>query len=188
MGDEASHSYDQVTLHISLTTAGETATVICRLQATQGQQSTEVGLWTIAAQEFGLPTRLRAEATQGFTHVFRPPMAMINGIKDWLRHIKFSGPLRLHLVKPYGYLGLAPWEEWFAPVVDLPVLRLPETRAARPRETPGSLDMVICASAPMAKGPFELVEHLTRMVERIAAAVPHRRSRFHVFTDHAATE
>ena len=63
MGDEAPHSYDQGTLHVSLATGGETATVFCRLQATQGQQSTEVGLWTIAAQEFGLPTRLRAEPT-----------------------------------------------------------------------------------------------------------------------------
>ena len=64
-----------------------------------------------------------------------------------------------------------------------PIVRLPDFIVLPPRETPGTLDVVLCGSSPVAKGLIGLGDYLVRFAERIRDAVLPRCATIHVFTD-----
>ena len=176
-------SYNLGALKVTLETVGEFAYARCELQVTEQHKPRTVEQWDVSAAELGLPERLDNRRASG-SNFFKKPGTLIKGLKSWLaNNPDFRPPLWLHLVKPYGYLGMAPWERWIEEELKIPLLRLPDVVVEPPREYPKTLDVILCASRPMAKEQFDVVDHLLRTVTQIRAAVPHRRARFDVFTD-----
>ena len=157
-------------LRIGLDLAGE-GEVVCTLEPHSS--------WRFSTSELGLPQYFdrRLERSGGYT--FQIPPWVIDEIRYILNGD--DQPLWLRLERPSGYLGAVPWERLLQPALGVPVLRLPSVESGLPRETPRALEVLLCASAPVAKDQFEVVHHLTRMVERILARVP-REVRIHVFT------
>lgn len=183
MAEFLKRAYNLVALKVALKTEGETANASCELQVPEQHEPRSVAKWDVSAKELGLPERLDPRQASPF----KKPAGLIGDLRAWLTWLRdnhgFRPPLWLHLVKPYGYLGVAPWERWIAEDLNIPVLRLPDVVAEPPHEDPTSLDIILCASMPMAKEPFEIVHHLLLAVERIRVAVPHRNAKFDVFTD-----
>jgi hypothetical protein len=88
----------------------------------------------------------------------------------------------LELSRPRGYLHLVPWERLLAPL-GRPVLRLPY-HALRPRASSGSVEVVICISAPVAKATFDVVGTAMRMADAWTG-LAQCKVRLHIFADAA---
>lgn len=86
----------------------------------------------------------------------------------------------LELASPRGYLHLVPWERLLAPL-KRPVLRFPN-HALRPQAPSDTLEIALCASAPMAKSSFAVVEE-ARLLARFWAFRSQHRVKIHLFTD-----
>jgi len=90
----------------------------------------------------------------------------------------------LEIPSPCGDLPLLPWERWLTPVVQQAVLRLPYF-TLRPQADPDTLDVVLCASSPVAKEGFDAAGHVSRLATRILDSVP-RQVGLHLFADEVA--
>ena len=164
-------------LSLSLDTSEQEPEVCCLLR-TEAERLDE---WRFTARRMGLPDLLDRRKALYRGYEFEIPGEVVDAMKGWMEPQR---PLWLRLERPAGYLRLVPWEQLLQPRLGVPVLRLPEIETDRPRESPGSLDVILCGSLPVAKDPFPLAEHLVRIAERILGAVP-RRTVLHVFTDRA---
>lgn len=162
-------------LDISSTEAGE---VVCSLKA-QGESALPGDAWRVSSPEVGLPRFLDRQVERSEGYAFQMPGWVVEEVRH---HLAPGHPLWLRLERPAGYLAAVPWERIFQPALGVPILRLPEVEAALPRETPGVLDVLLCASAPVAKEHIDVVDFLTGMADRILAEVP-RRLNLHVFVD-----
>lgn len=91
-------------------------------------------------------------------------------------------PLWLEIARSAGLTAI-PWERWFQPLTGGPVLRLPYL-PVHPAYDSDRVEMVVCASAPVAKSPFPVPDLLATTVGRIVeTGVP---ARFHVFSEASA--
>ena len=80
--------------------------------------------WVLSTAELGLPAALDCS---GEEHAFRLPEALLRELGDAVRAgERENRPLWLELVRPYGHLGVVPWEQLLVPHLPVPVLRLPE--------------------------------------------------------------
>jgi hypothetical protein len=94
-------------------------------------------------------------------------------------------PLWVHLVKPYGALRLVPWERLLVPLLDVPVLMLPDfVFPPPPREALAVLDVAVCASAPLGVEDHDVRQALTATLRAIVHGSP-RPTRLHLFCDAA---
>ena len=91
----------------------------------------------------------------------------------------------LEFPSPRGYLHMVPWERLLAPL-GRPVLRLPY-HTLRPQATAGSLEIALCASAPMAKSPFDAAEVLEQLARMWVEHARHEVT-VHLFTDVSSYE
>jgi hypothetical protein len=91
----------------------------------------------------------------------------------------------LELPNPRGYLHLVPWERLLAPL-GRPLLRLPN-HTVRPQAPAASLEIALCASAPMAKTAFDTAGALERLTRLWAGRAGHQVT-VHLFTDVGAYE
>lgn len=137
--------------------------------------------------EMGIPDKIdrRQALYEGYS--FHIPESLAGPLSGRLAGEPPDRPLWLRLVKPYGYLGMVPWERLLQPRLDRPLLRLPEQVSNPPRETSTALDVVLCGSGPVSKEFFGIAGHLVGMVDRIQQSVP-RRTTIHVFTDLSVAE
>lgn len=92
-----------------------------------------------------------------------------------------AAPLWLELAQPTGTLSFVPWERLLQPRLNVPVIRLPFFGIPAVAN-PGSLDVVFCASSPVAKQPIHIEELLGRIIEHAIQTLPDD-SNLHVFTD-----
>jgi hypothetical protein len=182
MAEALKRQYGLLSLKVRLDTYGDREAPEVRLALEtriEGQFQT-VRKWEFDVRQFGLPSKI--SGTRGQTIDYKLPTQLIDELKGLL-HGQFGGkPLWLHLVRPYGYVGLIPWERMLVPVLNVPILRLPDFIVPPPRESPRSLDVLLCASAPRAKELFPAVGYLGTMARRIVDQVP-RLVRLHCFTD-----
>jgi hypothetical protein len=142
-----------------------------------------LGEWTLTTDEIGLPSELVDHEAWGRGPDFRLPYSMTDELKSLLTEI-FKGdqrPIWLHLAKPYGYLGLVPWERLLSQRLKVPILRLPDFIVPPPFESRSSLDVVLCSSA-FSKDFLDVPHYLSSMARLIIDAVP-RRVRLHAFVD-----
>jgi hypothetical protein len=183
MAELLKRQYDLIVLKVRLAAGGDEPRIVVELEVKDNGEPVPVRTWQFAAAAFGVPARLDRRATRGSGYAFAVPADLIAGLKDWIQANHIPGtPLWIHLVKPYGYLGMLPWERLLQQELGVPLLRLPDFVVQPPRETPSTLDVLLCSSVPVAKEDFPVVEQLAVLVERLRDAVP-RRTRFHVFTD-----
>jgi hypothetical protein len=141
--------------------------------------------WTLTTNEIGLPERMDWSAARGRGPDYRLPDSMMSELESSLTDACKGDerrPLWLHLVKPYGDLGLVPWERLLSQRLNVPILRLPDFIVPPPLESHRTLDIVLCSSAPAAKDAFSVPAYVSRMAMWIVEAVP-RHVRLHVFVD-----
>lgn len=183
MAEILKRQFDLLTFKVSLDTSEPQTRVCCELEGRVGEDFDRIDQWEFCADQMGLPERLERRQTLYLGYDFRLPDALLAGLRQAMASENPEGrPLWLHLVKPYGYLGMVPWERLLQPKLKVPILRLPDLLANPPRETPSVLDVVLCSSLPVAKESFMVIDHLTQIAKRILEAVP-RRTTIHVFTD-----
>ncbi len=91
-----------------------------------------------------------------------------------------SAPLWLHFVKPYGYLGVQPWETELTQLLARPILRLPDL-FERPPETRDVLEVAIIYDA----GPRTVPKDAELQIKIIATAIAkdslRNQTRVHLF-------
>lgn len=183
MAEALKRAYNLVALKISFNLAGDEASVSCELQVTENHSPSTVDSWTISANEIGCPEILTEEQIFGHSNPFRKPDGLVNDLRKWIERLQpFEGPLWLHFVRPYGLLGLAPWERWFN-TLPIPVVRLPDVISDPPRETPATLDVLICTSSPRAKDEIESENYVVRLIRQVIQKHPRSKVGFDVFTD-----
>ena len=175
MAEILKREYDLLTLKVSLNTAERQTSVTFDLEGRVGGKFARIDGWAFSADQVGLPERLEFRRTLYNGYDFRLPDGLPGALSEAIAGEAPGGqPLWLHLVKPYGYLGMVPWERLLQPALKRPILRLPDFLANPPRETPSVLDVVLCSSLPAAKESFMVMDHLTEMVQNILSAVPRR--------------
>ena len=90
--------------------------------------------------------------------------------------------LWLQFLRPYGHLGLVPWEQLLGGVARRPVLRLSEGLGSfRRAMLSGPVRVALCGSMPRAKEDFRLAGHLSRLADHLARG----QVEVEVFTDGA---
>jgi len=109
------------------------------------------------------------------------PPQVATAISDRATELTSRPAVWLELAEPSGALPLLPWEAMLVPALNRPVLRLPYF-TLRPRAAFHSLEVVLCASSPVAKTGFDAGQMLVDLAFRIAESVPRDLS-LHVFPD-----
>jgi hypothetical protein len=92
-------------------------------------------------------------------------------------------PVWVEFASPSGLLPMLDWEGLLGPAMSVPIVRLPYY-AFEPVAGDGPLDVVLCASAPRAKGAAPLEEIVAGVVGTIRSLDP--GAAIHVFTDAGA--
>jgi hypothetical protein len=158
--------FDLVSLRVGLRADAENMKVLCTLERGEDEAIHEVKSWSATPEEFGVPMRLGRQSRAGF----QIPASMAADLASVLPSVPSpDNVLWLHLDRPFGYLGLVPWET-LSTSIGRPVLRLPDVLAPPPRETQ-TLDVALCASSPVAKSQFEVVEAIGAFVADAAMSM-----------------
>ncbi len=105
-------------------------------------------------------------------------------LRERIRGYAIPDSLWVRLIRPTGGLHLVPWERLLEPLLDIPVLRLPQLPSAALRAV-DDLDVAICASMPEAKTPFPLPVLVAAAVEAVQS-IRRPRAVAHVFVDAGA--
>ena len=184
MAEMLKRQYDLLVFKVTLDTAGEAPQILCEVEVKIEGEPRSVASWEFGTAEIGLPDRIDRHRSRKQGYDFTIPSRVSTSLRECLleRSRTPGTPLWLHLVKPRGYLGMVPWERLLQPVLNVPMLRLPDFSMYPPRETSTALDVLLCSSGPVAKDEFHIVDHLVTLAKQLREAVP-RRTTFHVFTD-----
>lgn len=175
MADKLKQLYNIVVLKCEVTDAR--VSVQFTLQAKLDGALTDLHTWSSTLGELGLQYDCRSGIDA------RLPQTLVADVNLWMRqNAADTQPLWIHLVKPYGALRLMPWERAFG--LDFPhaILMLPDFIFPPPRESAATLDIALCASAPLDTEEHWLRNALVPAIARILEAQV-RSTRVHVFTD-----
>ena len=155
--------------------------VLFTLQAKVDGAMTDVRIWLSTIEVLGL-NRDRSD-TRRMAGAGELPSDMVGEIGQWmLENIHDGQPLWVHLVKPYGALRFLPWERAFGSAFAHAILMLPDFLFPPPRESSDTLDVALCASAPLNFEEGFVREALHDAIGGIMKASV-RRTALHVFTD-----
>ena len=180
MAVQLKKTYELLALKVSLRAEGRRTDVLCELESNEGGVPEVRGRWPASAESLGLPRYLPSRGIPAF----QLPGEMVHQLAEAIGSLPVpaSAPLWLHLVKPYGFLGIVPWETLLVPALGRPVLRLPDF-LERPRENRSVLDIAICCSAPLSEPVFSAPDLLAAMVGVILRDSPRPRTSVHIFGD-----
>ncbi|HEU4350234.1 MAG TPA: hypothetical protein VFR35_20850 [Actinoplanes sp.] len=180
MAMQIKRHYDLSALRVTLLADDDPPSVECALEFTRDHVPETVASWRATTAELGLPPVLDCLDSRGQGYPFTLPQAMIGELASALRKDAFPGrPLWLHLVKPYGHLGLLPWEQLLVPDLPVPVLRLPDF-IVEPVRSRQSITVVLCAD----DGPGDQDEQAATVMQlaaKVSHAIPLPAS-VHIFT------
>jgi hypothetical protein len=137
-----------------------------------------------ATEDLGLPERMAGGRPLG-DGAFRVPDQVLRKLSAKVAELGDSpvpphDALWLELPNPRGYLHVVPWERLLAPL-GRPLLRLPN-HPVRPRAPAASLEIALCASAPMAKTAFDAGLTLERLARLWVGRTGHQVT-VNLFTD-----
>ena len=179
MADELKSQYNLVVLKVELRPTQPD--VLFTLQAKVDGQLTNVHVWLGSLRALGLQQdRADLRTGQGNGAL---PADMVAEIKQWMTEKIHDGqPLWVHLVKPYGALRFMPWERAFGDGFGHAILMLPDFLFPPPRESSETLDVALCASAPLNVEEGYVRQSLHEAIGGILKASV-RRTELHVFTD-----
>lgn len=180
MAELLKREHDIVTLKVELSGRGQCR---CLLQFLADGQLAGLPLWEGVPADFGLVAEPGGTRPQLDPALFRLPDPLAWALRDWLQaNTDGSRPLWVHLVKPYGALRYLPWERLLVDALDVPVLMLPDFIFPPPRESLSSLDIAICASAPLACEHAYVADGLHQAITAIRQGLG-ETARLHLFTD-----
>lgn len=115
---------------------------------------------------------------------FQLPEAVLQPLAAWMdSEFDHEQPLWVHLVSPYGLLRFVSWELQLGLALKRPVLMLPDFLFRQPKESAGSLDVVVCGSAP-AYWEGHFIQVAIADAIRAISAIQRDRVNVHVFVDH----
>jgi hypothetical protein len=172
--------YDLSTLRVELLADDDPPAVRCDLEFTRDHVPETAASWQLSTVDLGLPSMLDCAESQGAGYEFRLPAEMAAQLGGRLTDDAFPGrPLWLHLVKPYGNLGVLPWEQLLAPHLPVPVLRLPDF-IVEPVRSRRSITVVLCADDGPGD-PDEQADTIARLATTIARSIP-LPATVHIFT------
>jgi hypothetical protein len=180
MAEMLKRHYDLSTLKVTLLADADPPSVRFDFELTREQVSETVASWLLSTTELGLPAMLDSADIQGAGYRFRLPEAMAGELAHVVDSMAFPDrPLWLHLAKPYGHLGLVPWEQLLVPVLPVPVLRLPDF-IVEPVRSRRAITVVLCADD--SPGDVrEQAEAIGRLAAAVVGAVP-LPTTVHIFT------
>ncbi|WP_375778888.1 hypothetical protein ACE103_07415 [Bradyrhizobium sp. ma5] len=137
--------------------------------------------WRLALNEIGVSEHLSPDQAHDMS-VLSLPLQLQEGLKAGvsLMDPAVQLPLWLDLVRPYGFLGILPWERVLSELLVRPVFRLPDF-LARPRENTDVLEAAILFDPPPSIAPDSAVDQLKLIVSELLAGSPRVQTRIHVF-------
>lgn len=187
MAEKLKRTYDLLVLKVELhdrPAPGEE--VLFTLQRSESGELFFERSWDAGLEEIGIPRGSdgpRAVSARGTELPLSLPEHLLADLEDWVRdHGEWTRPLWVHLVRPYGSLGLVPWEVLLGNRLLIPILMLPDFIFPPPRETEGVLDVVLCASAPLGVEEIYVYMAMTEALHSITAVLK-RHMRIHLFAD-----
>ncbi len=149
------------------------------LQAKVEGKLTDIMMWETDISALGLQRDRRNQSTGTL------PAEIVLWVASWMKEKELTTtPLWVHLVPPYGALRFMPWERAFGDSFGHAILMLPDFLFPPPRESAETLDVVLCASAPLYVEDAWVRDALRDAIHRILAAKV-RRTNLHIFTDYA---
>lgn len=177
--------HDLIVLRITLTLADGKPQVMFDLTGygkirEQGRRN-----WRFALAEIGVSETLSPESTQ-YPNTMTLPLQVQDGLKAGLALMNPAAnlPLWLDLVRPYGFLGILPWEQVLSQLLERPVLRLPDF-LERPRENSDVLEAAILFDPQPSTSPESAAGQLKIIVDEMLAGSPRTQTRIHVFSNAA---
>jgi hypothetical protein len=141
--------------------------------------------WRLTLQDLGISETGWPESS---THFVLPPQVQ-EGLRASLAlmNLESERPLWLNLVRPYGYIGMLPWEFVLGTLLDRPVLRLPDF-LERPRENTSVLELAVVFDPPSPVPAAQAELQLRSIVEQTLAASSRPKTSVNVFTTAAWIE
>ena len=185
MAEQFKRQYNLVVLKVEMRPSQPD--VMFTLQAKVDGELTNVHVWLSSIEALGL-LWLRAEKRENERNRGKRgdgtlPATMVAEIAQWMtENIHDGQPLWVHLVKPYGALRFMPWERAFGSAFGHAILMLPDFVFPPPRESSDTLDVALCASAPLNAEEAHVRDALNGAIAGILKASV-RRTELHVFTD-----
>ncbi|MGD0456002.1 MAG: hypothetical protein ABSB69_20645, partial [Solirubrobacteraceae bacterium] len=177
MAELLQREYSLPILRVSLVQDGPTPVAGIELVVNEhGAQRVEAGM-KCALDMLGFGERIDSDDEP---HLSVPP-----NIGAWIAarayELTEDGPLWLHLKKPYGLLGAVPWERDVQPLLQIPLLRLPDVLPERPRSG-STFHVALCVPSALSAAPMLTSEMVPAVVRALANGVGDRL-RLHVFAD-----
>ncbi len=135
--------------------------------------------------EMGLPNNLREARKYHYNEpIYTIPEIVMQELQKKLPGVLGPGiPLWLQLANDCGILPLVPWERLLQPRLGVPILRLPYFAIKPFSPTSSSLDIVLCASTPVAKESIPVEILLDTLTRRLLETVQRESVIIHVFAD-----
>ncbi len=161
--------------------------VMFTLQAKVDGELTNLRVWLSSIEALGLQwdrtDPANSQGNQGKRGDGALPADMLGEIAQWMtENIHDGQPLWVHLVKPYGPLRFMPWERAFGSAFGHAILMLPDFLFPPPRESSDTLDVALCASAPLNAEDGYVRQALHDAIGGILKASV-RQTELHIFTD-----
>lgn len=187
MAEALKRTYDVVVLKVEADEAGRSDGAVHARFTLQGKvngQLRDLTFWQVRNAVHGLSELLSSKGgrSRGMPDPGLDP-GFVNELKLFIeRSVTERRPLWVHLVKPYGALRFVPWERVLGHALGVSILMLPDFIFARPREALASLDVALCASAPLGCEEYSVAEALRVTAHAILGGSP-RPTRLQVFAD-----
>ncbi len=177
MAEELKRQYNIVVLKVEM--RDTRPDVLFTLQAKVEGRLADIDTWESDISDLGLKRDRRNISTGSL------PSKLVSDVRAWMQdELPASTPLWVHLVRPYGALRFMPWERVFGSGFGRAILMLPDFLFPPPRESAETLDVVLCASAPLHVEDHHVRTALRDAIDRILTAAV-RRTNLHIFTDNA---
>ncbi|MBV6520161.1 MAG: hypothetical protein MNPFHGCM_00266 [Gemmatimonadaceae bacterium] len=167
-------------LKLSLRREGRVWVVHLDLETHAGDEPRTLATFRMPTENLGLPRYVDATSAPSFFI----PGEVTGDLRERIAELQLepSHPLWLHLVKPYGYLGVVPWEDLLVPELQRPVLRLPDFLEPA-RERRDTLDVALCCCVPASERSFPVPQALGEIAAAVLRGSRRPHTRIHVFPD-----
>ena len=140
----------------------------------------EEASWSFSPSEIGAPSVVADRAIPTLTL----PAKLSEDLARILADAPKTTPLWLRFTKPYGYLGVQPWERELIRLLARPILRLPEL-FERPPEKREVLEAAILYDEGLltasSGAETQLKSPITSITAELAKSSPRAQTRIHLF-------
>lgn len=140
--------------------------------------------WRVAFAALGAPSGLAStEARLEF------PLQVAEGLKTSLASMNAGAgqPIWLNLLRPYGYLGVAPWERVLGEILERPIYRMPDVSLPL-RGSADVLEAAVVFDPPLATSTKVAIWQIQNIADGILRSSSRIQTRINIFATAAWTE